>query len=284
MPKPVDPAKLLGRRAFLCSAVAAGGAAATLSTAVIAEAAMAPPTPPFDAAGMLARWRGAAARAAAIFERIAAIEPSPPMPEALRVRTDDQARLMAVQEYPWDKDAQDFADSNGFYGRDAADEIRRWKEEKIIYWYRPDPPEAWVVEGRVRAEEILAAFDGWEARCHQRVVASGILEDEAAADVAMYAQSDVEKEALRAPASPEAIALRLEIFAQRWSEDHDGDETAGIDQFDDTESPATYQAVAIALDLLTLTRRGGARCAGDWHPLGDRVRAIVAALPSPISL
>ncbi len=113
--------KTTDRRAFLRSVVAAGGAAVTLSTGVIVEAAAAPATAPFDAAGMLAQWRGAAARTAAIFERIAAIEPSPPMPEALRVRTDDQARLMAVQEYPWDKDAQDFAYSNGFYGRDAAD-------------------------------------------------------------------------------------------------------------------------------------------------------------------
>jgi hypothetical protein len=167
------------------------------------------------------------------------------MPGALRVRADDRHDLKNLRRVDHDEDGRPFFLPE--YGAKAADEIHRWKEGGICFWSKPESElPAWARKARGRAEEILATFNAWEDERDDAHRASGIDEAEAAVGAAMRAQRDVRQDAMRAPASAEAIALKLRIFADCWKADQDGDETAGIDDFEDTESPAVEQAVAIA--------------------------------------
>jgi len=227
-------------------------------------------------AGTLARWRETCAKVGAALDRVCAINvPRPTMPEALRARADDPHEIRNWRRMEHHDDGNSSFASE--YGSEAAAEIHRWEEEGLMYWRERAPgddPSPYVIKARRRAEEILTAFNAWEDERAEAHRASGIDEAEAAVSAAIHAQCDVEEAALRAPASAEAIALKLQIFAGRWKEDHDGDETAGINEFGDTESPAVYQAVAIALDLLTLARGAGEAFA----PLAAIASAIAARL------
>jgi hypothetical protein len=262
-------AGLRGAAALFAVAPAAALGAVAPAVALVAT----PSAGGFDLAGMLARWNAASAKTAAALDGAWAIDvPRPPTPLALRARADDRHEIRNLRRVVEDRDNANYYFGLE-YGPEAAAQINHWKEARLMYWRErapgdgPLPP--WVIKARERAEEILAAFNAFEAERDRLRCASGIDEAEAAMNAAMHAQGDIREEVARAPASAESIALKLRIFADYWKEDHDGDETAGVADFDDPESPAVEQAVAIALDLLTLARRAGA---GDALPVDPVVK------------
>jgi hypothetical protein len=270
------PSRPVGRRAFLRSFAAAAVTLAPGATIAIADPGVSAPIDPGDVAASLDRWRRAVARSCAAIERFDAAEEAslslkPAMPEQLRVRHDDWHGITTFAEKGFHDDGKWIA--RRVYGERAADEIHREKEEEITFWQPGLGLQPWSAKARARLEEILAAYNAWEAACE---------EAERSLNAAMDAmieeteeEDDTRTQVAAAPPSLEALAAKLHLFRHYYAL-----EPADREPLDGVEETTEKMALAIALDVDALSRRAAAgdASASAFRPIADVAARVLRSI------